>query len=116
MDNLQTTRAKLWHGVISPSRYVPKLGNTFPGVSSNSAFLTAYNPNLPPPPSYQPPEGASKVDPSQYRHSQHSAAGTARQESGVTARPSTEEYAPPPGPPPALQNQSTGGSTNPFRR
>ncbi|PSS08737.1 hypothetical protein M430DRAFT_37498 [Amorphotheca resinae ATCC 22711] len=70
-----------------------------------------YDPSAPMPPVYQPPEGATKVDPSQWR-------------SEPTRRPAEEDPAPsyeaPPGPPPraAVQADHTGTSTtsnNPYR-
>ncbi|CAG8980534.1 hypothetical protein HYALB_00002531 [Hymenoscyphus albidus] len=65
-----------------------------------------YDPNMPP--TYQPPAGASKVDPSQWR-------------TEPTRRPAESDpapgYAPPPGPPPpALQPNHTGASNNPYRK
>ncbi|KAG0651704.1 hypothetical protein D0Z07_2082 [Hyphodiscus hymeniophilus] len=62
------------------------------------------------PPTYQPPAGATKVDPSQYR-------------SEPTSRPteageSAPAYDAPQGPPPALHANNTGASTvsnNPYR-
>ncbi|KAF4629613.1 hypothetical protein G7Y89_g8531 [Cudoniella acicularis] len=71
-----------------------------------------YDPNAQMPPTYQPPPGATKVNPSQWS-------------SQPTRRPATgsEEAAPsyeaPPGPPPAaLRAENTGASTmsnNPYR-
>ncbi|KAK6612272.1 hypothetical protein H4I96_01485 [Botrytis cinerea] len=67
-----------------------------------------YDPNAPLPPTYQPPAGATKVDPSQWR-------------SEPTRRPaddggeSAPDYEAPSGPPPNLQTNNTGASNNPFR-
>ncbi|ESZ93643.1 hypothetical protein SBOR_5948 [Sclerotinia borealis F-4128] len=67
-----------------------------------------YDSNAPMPPTYQPPAGATKVDPSQWR-------------SQPTRRPaddggeSAPEYEAPPGPPPNVHTNNTGASTNPFR-
>ncbi|KAA8575794.1 hypothetical protein EYC84_004889 [Monilinia fructicola] len=67
-----------------------------------------YDPSAPMPPTYQPPAGATKVDPSQWR-------------SQPTRRPaddggeSAPNYEAPPGPPPNLQTNNTGASNNPFR-
>ncbi|KAH8813137.1 chitin synthesis regulation, resistance to congo red-domain-containing protein [Xylogone sp. PMI_703] len=52
-----------------------------------------YDPNAPMPPSYQPPEGATKIDPSQ------NSQPTTRPAEASDSSPSY--YAPPPGPPPA---------------
>ncbi|KAM3069333.1 hypothetical protein ACMFMG_010836 [Clarireedia jacksonii] len=62
-----------------------------------------YDPNAQMPPTYQPPAGATKLDPSQSR-----------------AQPvnpqSSQEYEAPPGPPPAaVQANHTGASNNPYR-
>lgn len=69
-----------------------------------------YNPNTPMPPTYQPPEGGSKVDPSQYGQT------TSRPTDGTEPSPA---YTPPSGPPPAvLHAEHTGASTtsnNPYR-
>jgi len=69
-----------------------------------------YNPNAPMPPMYQPPEGGSKVDPSQYGQT------TSRPTDGTEPSPA---YTPPSGPPPAaLHAENTGASTtsnNPYR-
>ncbi|KAG9232948.1 hypothetical protein BJ875DRAFT_62048 [Amylocarpus encephaloides] len=67
-----------------------------------------YDPNSQMPPTYQPPAGATKVDPTQWR-------------SEPTRRPAEGEPAPgydaPPGPPPsALQPNNTGAGTNPYRQ
>jgi hypothetical protein len=64
-----------------------------------------YDPNAPRPPIYQP-EGATKVDPSQY----------AAEPTHRPADQQAEEYAAPSGPPPpsAMRPQGTGNS-NPFR-
>ncbi|CZR55255.1 uncharacterized protein PAC_05142 [Phialocephala subalpina] len=71
-----------------------------------------YDPNAPMPPTYQPPEGATKVDPSQWR----SQPTRRPQESGEPS----PAYEAPPGPPPAaaVQANHTGASTvsnNPYR-
>lgn len=69
-----------------------------------------YDPNAAMPPTYQPPAGATKVDPSQWR-------------SEPTRRPAENgepapSYDAPPGPPPAVTANHTGASTvsnNPYR-
>lgn len=70
-----------------------------------------YDPNAPLPPTYQPPAGGSKVDPSQWRSEP-----TRRPQE--TGEPSPA-YGAPPGPPPAaVQANHTGASTvsnNPYR-
>lgn len=69
-----------------------------------------YDPNAPMPPTYQPPAGATKVDPSQWRSEP-----TRRPAESGEAAPS---YDAPPGPPPAVQANHTGASTvsnNPYR-
>jgi hypothetical protein len=62
-----------------------------------------YDPNSAPPPTYAPPQGATKIDPSQWR-------------SEPTRRPA-DDYAAPEGPPPAfLRPERPGqasGTTNP---
>lgn len=70
-----------------------------------------YDPSAPMPPTYQPPAGATKVDPSQWR-----AEPTRRPaESGEPA----PEYEAPAGPPPAaVYAHNTGASeasNNPYR-
>jgi len=64
-----------------------------------------YDPNGSMPPTYQPPAGATKVDPSQW---------------GATRRPvevgePSPAYEAPPGPPAAVQANHTGSSNNPYR-
>ncbi|KUJ24295.1 uncharacterized protein LY89DRAFT_679459 [Mollisia scopiformis] len=71
-----------------------------------------YDPNAPMPPTYQPPEGATKVDPSQWRSQP-----TRRPQESGEASPA---YEAPAGPPPAsaLHADHTGASTtsnNPYR-
>ena len=70
-----------------------------------------YDPNAPMPPTYQPPAGASKVDPSQWRSEP-----TRRPADGGEPAP---DYSAPVGPPPtAVQANHTGASTasnNPYR-
>lgn len=71
-----------------------------------------YDPNSAMPPTYQPPAGASKVDPSQWR-----AEPTRRPQETGEASPA---YEAPSGPPPAaaVQANHTGASTvsnNPYR-
>lgn len=71
-----------------------------------------YDPRAPKPPNYQPPEGASKVDPSQWT-------------SGPTTRPAeagepSPSYEAPAGPPPgaSVHTNHTGtssASNNPYR-
>ncbi|KAL9623781.1 MAG: hypothetical protein Q9160_002012 [Pyrenula sp. 1 TL-2023] len=72
------------------ARFEPMNNYTFTPVNNGYAMNgypappPAYNPAYPPPPNYMPPEGASKAAPAQ------------------------GEYAPPAGPPPAVNNHSTG--------
>jgi len=71
-----------------------------------------YDPNAPMPPTYQPPEGATKVDPSQWRSQP-----TRRPAEGEDPAP---DYEAPAGPPPAahIGTEHTGASTvsnNPYR-
>jgi len=69
-----------------------------------------YDPNSAAPPSYMPPAGATKIDPSQRR-------------SEPTRRPAESsdpapDYEAPPGPPPAVRPNNTGtssSSNNPYR-
>jgi len=70
-----------------------------------------YDPNAPPPPTYQPPEGASKVDPSQWRTEP-------TRRPAETGEPSPAYDAPPGPPPAAVHANHTGGSrssNNPYR-
>ena len=72
-----------------------------------------YDPNAPAPPSYQPPAGATKVDPSQER-----AGPVSTQPAPVEPSP---EYMPPSGPPPAaalhtIHTGSSSTSNNPYRQ
>ncbi|KAH7391366.1 hypothetical protein BKA64DRAFT_101700 [Cadophora sp. MPI-SDFR-AT-0126] len=64
------------------------------------------------PPTYQPPAGATKVDPSQWR------AEPTRRPAETTGEPSPAYEAPPGPPPTAVQANHTGASTvsnNPYR-
>ncbi|KAH6669441.1 hypothetical protein B0J14DRAFT_517698 [Halenospora varia] len=94
------------------ARYDPAYQN--PSVYYNQYDMQAnmpppmYNPNAQMPPVYQPPAGATKVDPSQWR-------------AEPTRRPAESDPAPdytaPPGPPPAaLRPDNTGASNNPYLR
>jgi len=70
-----------------------------------------YDPNAPPPPTYQLPVGGTKIDPSQWR-----AEPTRRPQE--TGEPSPSYDAPPGPPPAAVQANHTGASTvsnNPYR-
>lgn len=70
-----------------------------------------YDPNAPRPPVYQPPEGATKADPSQWR-----AEPTRRPAEGQQTGVQDADFVPPPGPPPsAMTAQRTGESNNPYR-
>ncbi|XMA18456.1 hypothetical protein WAI453_011247 [Rhynchosporium graminicola] len=61
------------------------------------------------PPTYQPPAGATKIDPSQWR------AEPTRRPADTTGEPSPA-YDAPPGPPTAtVQANHTGASNNPYR-
>ena len=68
-----------------------------------------YDPNSQMPPTYSPPEGATKVDPSQWRTQP-----TRRPAETGEAAP---DYEAPAGPPPAaaLRPDNTGASNNPYR-
>lgn len=71
-----------------------------------------YDPNAPMPPTYQPPEGATKVDPSQWRSEP-----TRRPQESGEASPAYEAPSRPP-PAAAVQANHTGASTvsnNPYR-
>ena len=68
-----------------------------------------YDPNSAMPPTYQPPAGATKVDPTQWRSEP-----TRRPAESGEAAP---DYTAPPGPPPAtrIESTNTGASNNPYR-
>ncbi|KAI1004519.1 hypothetical protein K3495_g3690 [Podosphaera aphanis] len=87
------------------SYYIYSTGPTGYGMQAMPPPL--YDPNAPLPPSYRPPNGATKVDPSQW-HSE------------PTIRPQTTNVSPnyeaPPGPPPAaIRPDQTGAPNNPFK-
>ena len=68
-----------------------------------------YDQNSAMPPTYQPPAGATKVDPTQWRSEP-----TRRPAESGEAAP---DYTAPPGPPPAtrIESTNTGASNNPYR-
>jgi len=71
-----------------------------------------YDPDAPQPPTYQPPAGGSKVDPSQWR------AEPTRRPTPAEGEPSPAYEAPPGPPPAAVTANHTGASTtsnNPYR-
>ena len=69
-----------------------------------------YDPNSARPPFYEPPQGATKTDPSQWR-----AEPTRRPAEQTGGEQTGGDYAPPAGPPPALTAEHTGASNNPYR-
>lgn len=102
-------RARYDPNYQNPSVYY----NTYPGGQQyglQNMPPPMYDPNAPMPPTYQPPAGATKVDPSQWRSEP-----TRRPAESGEAAPS---YDAPQGPPPAVQANHTGASTvsnNPYR-
>ena len=91
------------------NQYPPPQQNTQHGMYPMPPPL--YN-NSDLPPTYQPPAGATKVDPSQWR------AEPTRRPAETTGEPSPAYEAPPGPPPAAVQANHTGASTvsnNPYR-
>ncbi|KAJ9132982.1 hypothetical protein NKR23_g11064 [Pleurostoma richardsiae] len=68
-----------------------------------------YDPNAPRPPIYDGPEGATKVAPSQYGNQ------PTYRPADQDQAPMGDDFAPPPGPPPAVTANHTGSSNNPYR-
>ncbi|TVY46540.1 hypothetical protein LOCC1_G003344 [Lachnellula occidentalis] len=100
------TRARYDPSYQNPSAYYQPYPPQDQQYGLHSMPPPMYDPNAPLPPSYQPPPGATKVDPSQW---------------GATQRPvevgePSPAYEAPPGPPPAaVQANHTGSTNNPYR-
>lgn len=104
---------------VATPRY-PPWGFPPPGTQTANYDLTAmpppaYNPDLAPPPKYMPPEGGSKVMPSQHTETREGEAGGSSTEHTTG---STDLYMNSPGhdtsADPVVAHE-TGGSNNPYR-